>query len=235
MIEPRENDRLDGIPAHATSDEVIARLVVDELFWDPRVDASKIQVQVTDGVATLSGRVPTVADRFTAEADARLIYGVAAVENHIEVDRSRPVPDRELSSDIAKMLDWTPDIDDSGIEVLARDGVVTLKGTVYSYWEKLRAHLLASRMKGVSKLVDELVVTPSHSLADREIAASLTGALERRLMDDVKLVQVTVKDGVVTLRGSVSNAAAFRSAQEAAEHTTGVVAVHNELKFPKTR
>lgn len=84
-------------------------------------------------------------------------------------------------------------------------------------------------------VVDELAVTPSGSVGDREIADRLTKGLERRLVDDVALVQVTVEDGVLTLKAAVSNAAAYRVAQELAEHTQGVVAIHNELKFPRSK
>jgi osmotically-inducible protein OsmY len=163
----------DDAPPSASQDEIIARLVVDELYWDNRVDASKVQVEATDGVVTLTGHVPTCADRYSAEADARMIRGVVTVVNHIEVDRPKGVPDRELQSDVSTVLSWAPDVDATDINVSAKEGVVTLKGTVPSYWGKLRAHLLAAQTEGVIHVVDELAVTPSQNVTDREIAGSL--------------------------------------------------------------
>lgn len=223
----------EGPPSHATSDEVIARLVVDEIYWDSRVDASKVQVEVSDGVVTLTGHVPTFADRFAAEADARMIQGVASVENRVEVVHPKNVPDPELARNVSTVLDWTPDVDASDIEVTALQGTVTLKGSVRLYWDKLRAHLLAARVEGVHRVIDELVVTPADSPSDQDIAGSLTQALERRMPEEVPMIQITVKDGAVTLRGSVPNAALSGAAQQAAEHTAGVVAVHNKLSFPR--
>jgi hypothetical protein len=56
-----------------TSDATIKRLVVDELYWDSRLDVSKINVEVTDGTVILTGHVTTISDRYSAEADARMI------------------------------------------------------------------------------------------------------------------------------------------------------------------
>lgn len=222
----------DDIPPDAGSDEVIKRLVVDELYWDSRVDASKVLVEVTDGTVILTGHVPTYTDFYSAEADARMIRSVISVDNRIQVDRPKIVPDRELRDGVSNVFNWTPDLDPSDIEVSALEGTVTLRGTAPHYWQKVRAHLLAGRVEGVIRVIDELVVTPSENIADHEIARTLIGALERRLYDDIALVEVTVQDGVVTLRGSVRNAAAYNAVQQAAEHTAGVINVRNELTYP---
>jgi hyperosmotically inducible periplasmic protein len=223
---------LDGPPTHSTSDEVIARLVVDELYWDSRVDVSKVQVEVTDGVVTLTGHAPTCADRYAAEADARMIQGVVSVENRIQVEHPKNVPDAELAQNVSTVLGWTPDLDASNIEVRAQMGTVMLKGSVRRYGEKLRAHLAAGRVKGVHRVIDELAVTPSGNFTDREIAMNLTKALERRMPEEMPMIQVTVKNAGVTLRGSVPNAALKQAVQNAAEHTAGVISVQNELTFP---
>lgn len=228
-----EDAARDEIPPEATSDEVIKRLVVDELYWDSRVDASKVLVEVTDGVVVLTGHVPTYTDFYSAEADARMIRGVVTVENRIQVDRPKIVPDREIRESITNVFNWTPDLESSDLDVSVLEGVVTLRGTVPQYSQKRRAQLAVGRVRGVIRVIDESVVTPSERIADHEIAHALTGALERRLFDDIARIQMTVEDGVVTLRGLVSNAAAYEAVQQAAEHTTGVVAVRNELTFPQ--
>jgi osmotically-inducible protein OsmY len=214
----------------ASSDENIKRLVVDELYWDSRVDASKVTVEVTDGIVTLAGHVPTVADRYSAEADARLIRNVVTVENDIQVDQPEIVPDRELQDTVTRTLDWTPDVDTAGLEVSAKEGTVTLRGTVPSYWEKLRAHLLAARVPGVVHVIDEIAVTPAETYEDHLIANALERVLDRSLYDDVNAVQVTVKRGVVTLQGQVPDASVRRTIQESAERILGVTEIHNELK-----
>lgn len=44
-------------------DEKIKKNVTDQLYWDHRVDASDVQIEVDEGVVTLSGNVPS----FTAK------------------------------------------------------------------------------------------------------------------------------------------------------------------------
>ena len=220
---------MNEIPAHATNDEIIKRLVVDELYWDARIDASKVKVEVDEGEVTLTGHVPNHADFYAAEADARLINGVVAVRNQLEIERPEHVPDVELCHNANSLLSWTPDVDSSHIEVTAREGVVTLRGTVRLFWEKLRARLVVSRMPGVVQVIDDLGVTPSGDVNDQEIADELVQTLERRLPDSCEQIQVTVKDGVVTLRGLVANLNESQLAQEAAELTHGVVGVENHL------
>jgi osmotically-inducible protein OsmY len=235
MTDVTSHQSFEDLPPNASRDEIIARLIVDELYWDSRVDASKVQVEVDDGVVTLTGHTPTVADRYAAEADARTIAGVVTVQNRIEVDQPKIVPDIELAQNVTTVLDWTPDVDASDITVSAKEGTVTLRGAVERYWEKLRAHLVAARVEGVFHVIDELAVTPADTVADHEIAHSLTQALERRMPEEMATIQVTVKEGTATLRGAVPNAALLSAAQEAAEHTAGVTAVRNELTLPYTR
>lgn len=232
MTEVPPPDLYEGPPPQASRDEIIKRLVVDELYWDSRVDASKVLVEVKDGVVRLSGHVATCADRYAAEADARMIEGVVAIENELEVEQPLGVPDNELAWNVSTVLDWTPDVDASDIEVSAHEGNVTLRGSVKFYWEKLRAHLLAARVPGVHRVVDELVVVPTEKLSDREIAHSLEQALDRHLLEDAQNVQVSVREGVVTLRGSVSRPGFRHTAELLAQHTRGVTGVNNELTIP---
>lgn len=59
--------------------------VLDELQWDPDVDATQIGVTVKDGIVTLAGKVSVYAEKFEAEQAAKRVYGVRAVANDIEV------------------------------------------------------------------------------------------------------------------------------------------------------
>lgn len=219
----------------AKSDENVKRLVVEELYWDSRVDASKVTAEVADGVVTLRGRVPTLADKFSAEADARLIDDVVAVENQIEVVQPEILPDRELIDTVIRTLDWTPDLNASDLEAFATDGTVTLRGTVPSYLQKRRAQLLAARITGVVRVVDEIAVAPLETPDDQRIAGVLERFLDRRLRDDLPSIQVTVADGAVTLTGRVSHASHRQMIEEAAECIVGVKEINNELHvLPQT-
>jgi osmotically-inducible protein OsmY len=226
---------MEDVNLEAPSDATIKRLIVDELYWDSRLDVSKIKVEVDHGNVVLTGRVPTIADRLTAEADARMIRDVESVTNLLQVDPTQPIPNGELRANIISVLNWAPDVDNSRIEVAASEGTVTLRGTVPRYWDKMRAHLLTSMLQGVARIVDEVAVTPTQKRADQEIAGDLERALERRIPQEVSQVQVSVADGRVSLRGLVADDAVRQRVQETAELTLGVVAVHNELCVQQAR
>jgi osmotically-inducible protein OsmY len=66
-------------------DAKLQRSVLQELEWDPTIDASKIGVAASDGVVTLSGYVSTYADKMAAERVAKRVYAVRAVVNKIDV------------------------------------------------------------------------------------------------------------------------------------------------------
>src|SRR5256885_17226387 len=59
--------------------------VLNELKWEPSVEAAHIGVAVKDGVVTLSGHVPSYAEKYAAERAATRVHGVRAVANELKV------------------------------------------------------------------------------------------------------------------------------------------------------
>ena len=64
----------------------VQRAVLDELEFEPALDAAAIGVAVENGVVTLTGHVPTYGDRIIAEHAARRVAGVRAVANDLVVE-----------------------------------------------------------------------------------------------------------------------------------------------------
>lgn len=212
--------------------EDIKKDVIDQLYWDDRIDASNVKAEVTNGAVTLTGSVPTYAARQAAQEDAWLIPGVSSVDNLLEVayptEFERPT-DAELQANLSTAMSWEPHLPGSDIEVSVQGGWVTLNGSVDAYWKKLRAEEIATTLTGVLGVTNELAVVPSDAYEDRLIADNIVAALDRNVHVDAESVDVRVNNGVVTLSGSVSSLPAFRAAQETAEYTAGVIAVNNEL------
>ena len=67
------------------SDVDLQRDVLDELKWEPSVNAAHIGVSVKDGVVTLTGHVTSFAEKYAAERAAKRVYGVKAVANELDV------------------------------------------------------------------------------------------------------------------------------------------------------
>ena len=81
------------------SDYRVAGDVLEELKWDPSVDATHIGVSVKDAVVTLSGHVSSYAEKYAAERAAKRVHGVRAVANDMDV--RLPGEQKRTDEDIA--------------------------------------------------------------------------------------------------------------------------------------
>jgi osmotically-inducible protein OsmY len=216
----------------ARNDELIKNDIVDSLYWDARVDASDIAVQVHEGAVTLSGTVPTYRSREAAFEDAWTIRDVMQVENRIDVlfPAAVTVPgDHEIRHHVETVLGFDPDIVAGDIDIRVEDGIVTLHGSVDTFWKKVHAASLATQVRGVRKVEDKLTIVPTHDVLDETIADDVEAAIDRNILVNAEDVNVRVQDGVVTLTGTVPTWAAHQAALDAARFTSGVTGVRSEL------
>ena len=72
---------------------------LEELRWEPSVNAAHIGVAVQDGIATLTGHVSSYAEKYEAEQATKRVYGVKAVVN--EIDIKLPGSSQRTDQDIA--------------------------------------------------------------------------------------------------------------------------------------
>ena len=148
------------------TDENIKRDVVDQLYWDNRVNAADIKVEVLDNIVTLSGKVNTSNALYSAASDAWMIEGVTNVYNDLDViyetDMSLPT-DTQIKSQAENTLLWNEDIDSTNIDVSVSKGIVTLTGTVDSLWKKWEAEQAVYRNFGVISVENHLTIVPTTS------------------------------------------------------------------------
>ena len=215
------------------SSEEIKKEIVDQLYWDNRVDASEITVDVHDSVVTLGGKVPTYSARTAAANDARSISGVVTVNNNIRVEYPAAVTtptDPEIQSNIESVLRWNSDIDSSDIIISVDNGWVTLEGSVEAFWKKMRTEEMASNVTGVLGVTNKLSVVPTKDIIDEAIADDIVDALDRNTDINIEEVDVQVENGTVTLSGIVPSWTERLKAYEAALYTDGVLNIHDELR-----
>jgi osmotically-inducible protein OsmY len=205
--------------------------VSSHLFWDSRIDDSDISVDVSDGTVILSGSVPSFPDRWEAEDDAWSIPGVRTVDNRLKVSpvMSPALEDDQVRARVEKVLAWSPAIGASRVRVSVQGGVVTIEGTMDSYWQKARARDLAAGVSGVVDVADGLSVSPPHEISDEDIRNDILGTLARNTLVDTSRVNVEVGGGIVTLTGAVDDYNAYRTVYQIANYTTGVIDVRNDL------
>ncbi len=214
------------------TDEDIKKYIVDELYWDDRVDASDVMVEVEGGKAVLSGTVPSYAARRVAENTAAGIKGVRAVESRLQVKlppTRDKITDVEIDANVRSTLGWLSDIDSSNIAVAVEQGVVELTGSVGRYWERLEVEEMVARIGGVVDVENHLAVVPTRDVWDQVLAEGIVTSLERSAGVDSDAITVEVVDGRVLLSGTVPDGSARRRAEEVVFRTSGVKEIDNGL------
>jgi osmotically-inducible protein OsmY len=140
--------------------------------------------------------------------------------------------DSEVQRSVQDELSWEPGVANaSKIGVAVKDGVVTLTGTVNSYFEKWAAERAAKRVFGVRALAVELEVElpGSSERTDADIAQAAENALNWDVCVPADSVEVTVEKGWVTLEGNVDRQYQKSSAEDDVRYLTGVKGVSNEI------
>ena len=218
-------------PAHGTipselSDQSISDAVEDEIQGDLLVPLNRIDVLTTDGIVTLSGLVGNLVAKERAERIAESVKGVRAVINEIVV---RYYPTRspvEMERNIEDALFANPATESYEVDVQAEeDGTVILSGTVQSWVEKDLAEQVTKTVAGVTEVRNDINVNEITNRTDVAIKAEVEERLRWNVLVDDGLIDVSVEDGEVLLKGTVGSAAEKRKARRNA-WVPGVQAVN---------
>ena len=139
--------------------------------------------------------------------------------------------DKELKQQVQSALDWDPSLDAADIGVSVDEAVVTLRGNVGSYAEKMAAERAALRVYGVKALANDLAVhLPSgYMRTDTEIAQAAVAALQWHTMVPKDRVTVTVANGWLTLKGTLDWHYQTDAAARAVRDLLGVKGVTNNI------
>jgi len=139
--------------------------------------------------------------------------------------------DQELKRDVENELKWEPSVNEAHIGVSAKNGVVTLSGHVTMYAEKYAAEQAAKRVHGVQALANELDVKllSSDKRSDEDIATACLAALRAHGSVPDDRIKVLVKNGWVTLEGSVEWQYQKQAAEHAVQNLLGVAGIINQI------
>lgn len=144
--------------AYKRSDTEIAHAAVNALRWDIQVPDDHIKATVDDGWIHLDGDVEWQYQKWAAEGAVRNLTGVKGVTNLIRV-KPRKVSTYEVSQKIKESLRRHAERDADKITIEAKDGQVTLRGTVSSFAERQDAERAAWQAPGVTTVDDFIAVT----------------------------------------------------------------------------
>ena len=112
--------------------------------------------------------------------------------------------DKDLEKNVENALDWEPSLDARDIGVSVAQSVVTLRGNVPSYAEKLSAERVALHVYGIKAVANDLVVhiPTARMRTDTQIAQAALRALEWSTVVPTEDLSLTATDGWLTLAGT---------------------------------
>ncbi len=205
--------------------EQIKRNILDRFYWDSRIEASHITVDVENGHVLLSGNVPNYTAKQAAWNDALITPGVKSVDDQITVIYPQTISlptDNQLEKNVSQLLALNASVDASNITVHVDHGKIVLKGTVDSFWKKVKAEELINDVIGVTNVVNRLTVVPTDNYVDKDIADDITRVFVENKYINFEDIEIKVENGVVTLTGVVPDLAVKHAAARLAHFTRGV-------------
>ncbi len=154
-----------------------------------------------------------------------------AVANDIEVrlNSTDNRSDAELATSVRRALEWDAFVPVDDLDVTVSDGWVVLRGEVEWEYQRRAAERSVRRLTGVVGLTNGVRVMPRVRPSAEELHRRLLSALVRTVAADADRIDIEVREGAVTLRGSVHSRLERREAEGVAWSAPGVTDVRNEL------
>ncbi|SEI05483.1 Osmotically-inducible protein OsmY, contains BON domain [Methylobacterium sp. 275MFSha3.1] len=213
----------------AMTDKDLRRDVLDELDFDPSLDAGDIGVAVSGGVVTLTGHVGSYAEKVEAERAVRRVRGVRAIAQEIEVRYAddKKVADDQIAARALAIIDWSVHLPKQAIQVKVAGGWVTLTGTVDWQYQMAGAEAAVRKLSGVHGVTNLVEVRPREP--PTAVKDKILEAFRRSVMFEADGIKVTVSGDKVTLEGAVSAWAERDAAERAAWSVPGVRAVEDRI------
>jgi osmotically-inducible protein OsmY len=203
--------------------------VIEELRWDPQIiEPDAIGVAVMDGAVTLTGHVPSFAEKLAATRAAERVYGVKAVANDLKVKLAgSPRDDSDIARAIAHVLEWNVQIPEGQVRARVENGLVTLDGEVEHDYQRREVERMVRQVRGVTGVLDNIKVTPP--VSPESVQAEIEEAFKREAEVDARHIQVDVTDHTARLWGHVHSVKEAAAARAAAAAAPGIATVESHL------
>lgn len=211
------------------SDLSLRKTVLEELEFQPQIDAAHIGVAVEKGVVTLSGHVDSYQQKVIAERAVKGVKGVRALAEEIQVrlNKGAGTADDTIATRALNIINWSSDVPPDAVKVVVHNGWITLEGEVDWQYQKETVEHAVRKLSGVVGVVNRLTLSPRLDIID--IRKRIEEALKRNAEVDAKGIQVRVDGDVVRLDGKVHLWREREIVERAAWSVPGVMRVEDHL------
>jgi osmotically-inducible protein OsmY len=213
------------------NDKQLRQNVIDELEFEPRIDAASIGVAAAHGVVTLSGYVTSYPQKMAAERAAWRVKGVKGLAEEIEVrlPGHKRNADDEIAQRAVNILAWNTQVPHDAVKIRVADGWVTLFGTVAWNHQRMIAESAVRELTGVVGVFNEIELAPL--VQPKDIKQRIVTALTRHAQVEAARIDVDVDGATVTISGDVGNWEERQAAERAVWAVGGVRKVVDKLRI----
>lgn len=210
-------------------DKVLRQLIIDELDFEPSIQAAHIGVAVEKGVVTLTGHVGSYIEKVATEHAVERVKGVKAIAEEIEVrygDQPKSSDD-EIAQRAVNILNWSVQVPQGAIHVKVQRGWITLTGSVEWQYQRVAAESAVHKLTGILGVTNLIEVKPH--IAAPDVRNKILDALKRNAELEADSIRVSVDNGNVVLEGRVKAWYERGLAERAAWAAPGVKSVDDRL------
>ena len=244
----KEAKKIDGVVSVIDSIEVkptyqpddgIKESVHHRLRTNPALHKENIEVNIKDGLVTLTGQVSSISKIDEATLVVSQIAGVKTIQSKLEVVLQQDVSDADIEADLLQTIKRDVYLTGLPIQVSVKDGVVALSGYVANAYQKDRAEIKSLWIRNIKEVRNEIIVDPTKERGERKRRPQLTDEEIRKtilatLAHDSRISQsasfdIRVESGYVALRGTVPSTLQREIAEQDVRNVVGVAWVTNRL------
>ena len=215
------------------SDKTLREEVMDELEWEPSINAEHIGVAVEEGVVTLTGHVESYTERFNAERVVKRVKGVRAIAEEIEVRfaNDKKTADDQIARRALDVIAWDSTIPKDTIQIKVQNGFVTLSGEVDWFYQRDDAESAVRKLGGITGLSNEIRIKVRAQARVSDIKQRIETALRRNAELEADSIKVTVDQGRVKLDGKVKAWYERDLVERTAWSAPGVISVDDRISI----
>ena len=213
------------------TDAQIQKDVMDQLKWNPFLNASEIGVSVKNGVVTLSGQVDSFSKKMAAERSTKAVMGVKGIAENIQINVSPAFhkTDAEIADVALQSLKWHSAVPNDRIQVKVENGHVTLEGEVDWDFQRTSARKAVENISGVRNVRNNITLKPK--ITSDDIKNRISAAFHRAASLDANRISVEIVGSKAILRGKVRSYVEKEEANVAAFMAPGITQVEDYLEI----